>query len=176
MERIIPSAWLTPARCQRVIIHWTAGSYRVSGLDRDHYHVVLGGEPGEVVAVRGRYTPADNDNCVDRKYAMHVRGLNTGSFGLSAACMGGAKQGGPYGQWPLTPRLFERLAQAAAEVCKAYDLDITERTVLQHGEVQRVYGKPQSGKFDVCLLPWSPDEHDVPAIFRRKVLWYRANY
>lgn len=192
VARVIPAKWLVGGHIERVVVHWTGGTYLVSTRDRSHYHAILqdnqarGKTAGvEVVAVRGYHTPDDNDLTSDEDYAAHVSGLNTRSFGLSAACMGeplgatGAKRcipGGPYGPWPLTSALWERLAQAAAEVLFAYDLPVTERTVLQHGEVQRVYGAHQSGKWDCCETPWQPGRShaDVCAEFRRKVVFFKG--
>jgi hypothetical protein len=33
--------WLPPAIMSRVIVHWTAGNHRASGLERSHYHVLI---------------------------------------------------------------------------------------------------------------------------------------
>jgi hypothetical protein len=186
MSRVIPASWLVGGRIQRVICHWTGGAYLASALDREHYHVILQDDAArkqgaDVKVIRGLHTAADNDNCVDDDYAAHTKGLNTGSFGLAIACMGQdvdagkpCRPGGPYGPWPMTRLLMERQAEAAAEVCHAYGLDVTERTVLQHGEVQRVYGKPQSGKWDCLEWPFdrSLSHAAVGDAFRRKVNWY----
>lgn len=178
-DRIIPATWLTPAKVQRVILHWTGGGYHVTSLDQAHYHTILCderelGRGTDVKAIRGTHPPAANNVTSDNDYAAHTRGLNTGSFGLSVACMAGAQPRGPFGQYPLTKLLWERLAQAAAEVLAAYDLELLERTCLFHSEVERVYGAQQAGKWDIDVLPFqrdlSPDE--VHAQFRRKVEWY----
>jgi len=179
MQRVIPESVLTPARIHRVIVHWTAGGYAVNHVDREHYHMVLQdqqrlGRGTDVLAVRGVHAPAANDVTRDRVYAAHTRDLNTGSYGLAAACMLDAEPGGPYGPAPLTRLLWERLAQAAAEVCHRYGLEVTERTVLQHGEVAAIYGLPQGGKWDCLELPFDRalSRAEVAAQFRRKVSWY----
>lgn len=182
VARVIPEAWLVPARPKRVICHWTAGAYAVSELDREHYHVILEDLAAlkrgkDVRAHRGDHTIADNDRTGDGDYAAHTRGCNTGSIGLSVACMAGSARGagGPY---PLTLLLWERLAQAAAECCKHYGIPVTEQTVLQHGEVERLLGIPQAGKWDVTWLPFEPhlSALEVGAQFRRKVDYYLKNY
>lgn len=174
VSRVIPEAWLRGGKPVRVICHWTGGAYAVSALDQEHYHVILGLKGGQLDVVRGDHAIADNDATGDGLYAAHTRGLNTGSIGLSVACMAGAVRG-KAGQFPLTELLFERLAQAAAECCHAYGIAVTPRTVLQHGEVERNLGKPQAGKWDVCWLPFEPrlSSPEVCDLFRRKVIWYR---
>jgi len=176
--RVIPAEWLVPATPKRVICHWTAGAYSVSALDLAHYHVVLEDQEAlkrgkGVKAYRGVHSIADNDRTMDGDYAAHTAQCNTGSIGLSVACMAGAVRGNA-GRYPLTNLLFERLAQAAAECCRRYHLPVTEQTVLQHGEVERLLGIPQSGKWDVTYLPYEPhlSAVEVGALFRRKVAWY----
>lgn len=174
VERVLPASWLVGGTPKRVICHWTAGAYAVSELDKEHYHAILGMQGGKLQVVRGDHAIADNDRTGDGDYAAHVAGINTGSIGLAVACMAGAVKGKP-GRYPLTELLWERLAQAAAECCHAYGIPVTPQTVLQHGEVERNLGKPQSGKWDVCWLPWDPQASAVTVCdeFRRKVSWYR---
>lgn len=177
--RVIPKEWLTPAKISRVVCHWSAGAYVVGDTELEHYHVIIGRATpnGAVKAFRGDHTPADNNSTADDDYAAHTRDLNSNSFGLSVACMAGAKEGGPYGKAPLTKVLWERMALAAAEVCVAYGLDVAQRTVLFHSEVQAVYHKPQAGKWDINVLMWEPhlSPSEVHNQFRGKVAWYIAN-
>jgi hypothetical protein len=180
MARLIKPEWCPPdGRIARCIIHWTAGAYRISGIDRAHYHAICGlatknGGTAGIIAVRGTHSAAANNVTSDGHYAAHTKGLNTGSFGLAVACMAGAVQGKSNGDFPLTPELWEALAQAAAEVLSAYKLPVTERTVLQHGEVERIYQKPQRGKWDCCYLPWQPalKPRQVCDLFRERVKFY----
>lgn len=141
------------------------GRYEPSLLDRAHYHVLIAGDG---TARRGPRLPG--------QYLPHTRNLNTGSVGLAICAMAGAVWGRTLGTQPFTRVQWERAAQAAAELCAAYDLDITERTVLCHSEVGRVYGKQQRGKWDIDVLPFetslaAADVHDQ---FRRKVTWFRG--
>lgn len=166
VDRVIPRAWLpttTTGKVHRIIVHWTAGTYTPNVIDRAHYHYLINGLGH---AVRGPRAPG--------LYLPHTRNLNTGSVGLSICAMGGAQQGKTHGAWPLTGLQWERAAQAAAEIVHRYGLAVTERTVLFHSEVERVYGKTQRGKWDVDCLPFdvtkSPTE--IHAEFRRKVTWY----
>jgi N-acetylmuramoyl-L-alanine amidase len=180
VSHLIPPAWLVPAHPERVIVHWTAGGYRVSEVDRQHYHLILEdaaalGTGQGVRVCRGLRTVADNDSTKDGVYAAHVHGLNTHSIGIAAACMRGALRG-KAGECPLTPALWEGLAQVASECCRRYGIAVTERTVLQHGEVERVLGVAQAGKWDCCWLPWEPElaAAEVGAEFRRRVEQYVA--
>lgn len=165
VSRVVPVAWLPAgARVERVIMHWTAGTYTPSLLDRAHYHLLIDGL-GQ--AARGVRPPGS--------YLPHTRMLNTGSVGLAICGMHLATESpwsaGPY---PITYLQWERACQAAAEVLHAYSLPVSERTLLCHSEVGRVYGRAQRGKWDIDRLPHdltlSPDR--VHAEMRRKALWY----
>jgi hypothetical protein len=47
------------------------------------------------------------------------------------------------------------MAQVVAELCDFYDIEVTAKTVLGHGEVEREFpNKPQRGKWDPMVLPW----------------------
>lgn len=178
-NRVIPIEWLPAGKpVHRVILHWTGGAYSVSGLDKQHYHFILDKE-GD--AVRG-----------DRplgQWPGHTRNLNSNSVGISAAAMAGAKEKGPYGDFPLLQVQYERAAQATADVVAAYNLAVNRRTVLCHQEVTYVYGpeatpagpenRRQRGKWDVSELPWEPNRRPKEEIwqeFRGKVLWYLNTY
>lgn len=158
------------ARIDRVITHWTAGTYAPNAVDLAHYHFIIKlnpKDPSKSLVVAANH-PA--------KTLAHTRGLNTYSLGISAACMFKAKQGGPYGYYPLNARLWEDLAAAAAEACTAYAIPITEKNLLQHAEVTKTYGILQRGRWDCTELPWEDsDPEEVCAQFRRKAQWYQDN-
>jgi hypothetical protein len=164
-QRVVPEAWLkAQGPVHRIVIHWTAGSYTPSQLDRIHYHLLIDGDGKCHRGVRplGAYLP-------------HTRALNTGSVGLALCGMRGAQQSPrKLGDSPLTLLQIERACQAAAEVCFAHELAVTERTVLCHSEVPRVYGVPQRGKWDVDIAPWdsSLSPKGVHELLRRKVAWF----
>jgi hypothetical protein len=151
---LIPADWLTPAAMRRVITHWTAGAYAVSALDREHYHIIIAGDGA---LVRGDHSIADNVNTGDGDYAAHTRGCNTGSIGVSVACMAGAQErpfvAGPY---PMTLVQWTTMARVVAQLCRAYKIPVSPVTVLGHGEVQRNLGIAQAGKWDPMILPWAP--------------------
>ena len=168
---LIPQSWLPDCKMARIIVHWTAGAYMVSSTDREHYHIIVGGDG---VLVRGNNSIIANVSTRDADgYAAHTLGLNTGSIGISAACMAGAIEK-PFkaGVYPLREGQWVRLMQIAAELCKKYEIHVTPKTVLQHGEVQRQLGIDQKGKWDICVLPWSPTStsEEVCDEFRRGVI------
>ena len=169
---IIPTSWLSNCAMSRVIIHWTAGAHTASSLDKAHYHILIEGNGN---LVRGTHKIGDNISTGDGIYAAHTKGLNTGSIGVSVCCMGGAQES-PFraGNCPMTEKQWDVMAQVIAELCDFYRIDVTERGVLGHGEVERVYGIPQYGKWDPMVLPWktSLNKTQVGKEFRELV---RAN-
>lgn len=169
VERVLPREWLPAGRnVDRVILHWTAGGYRPSALDRSHYHFLIDGAGKAVRGIRG-----------PGLYLPHTRNLNTGSVGLSICGMAGAQER-PFaaGTSPITKLQWERACQAAAEILDAYGLPVSERTVLCHSEVQRVYGKTQRGKWDIDALAFDRalSAPEIHVQMRRKVAWYVQEY
>jgi hypothetical protein len=170
MSRLIPSAWLParkPGAVQRIIIHWTAGNYKPSLFDRAHYHFTV---PGDGIPLRGPVAPG--------AYLPHTRALNSGSVGLSICAMAGAVEGKRPYKVPVSHLQWERAAQAAAEICHAYGLRVTSRTVLCHSEVTQTYGIVQRGKWDVNAVgrlgeaEYSMSSAELHEQFRRKAAWY----
>ena len=139
---IVPADWMQPCEMERIVIHWTAGSYTVSSTDKEHYHVVVGGD-GQLV--KGDKDIIDNVSSSDGDYAAHTKNCNSGSIGISAAAMAGAQES-PFlpGSYPLLKTQWETLAAVAADLCSYYHIPVTPQTVLQHGEVQKNLGISQS--------------------------------
>lgn len=147
---------------QRIIWHWSAGRYAVSGLDRAHYHFVVAGD-GQVVP--GIHRPEDNINVADGRYAAHTRACNTGSIGLAVAAMLGATERPFYpGPCPITPAQLVALVGLTAEMCRRYGIAVTPRTVLSHAEVQPTLGIAQRGKWDITWLPGMAAPNDPVAV------------
>lgn len=168
MSRVLPLEWLPAgANVARVVLHWTAGRWTPSLLDRAHYHLLLdgAGKPRRGIRPVGAKLP-------------HTRGLNTGSVGLALCGMAGARQS-PFdpGPWPIHERQWRLAARAAAEILQRYRLyddpqdPPPARLVLSHCEVGAVYGVEQRGKWDVSVLPWERDlaEPLVHRAFRLEV-------
>lgn len=160
---------------QRIITHWTAGKDTVSGVDLDHYHYMI---DGELKIIKGRKSIADNASTQDGVYAAHTKDLNTGSIGITVCGMRDAQPNGDFGDYPMTKDQWVTMADLAAALCLIFDLPITERTVLGHGEVERIYGVRQRGKWDPMVLPWDTGKSmkAVGDMFREEVKRSRAGY
>lgn len=144
---------LQRAEMRRIIVHWTAGSYRASDLDKTHYHILIEGS-GQVVAGNNRISA--NAAPAQEPRASHTKNCNTRSIGVAICCMAGAIER-PFsaGLFPVTERQWEVMAQVVAELCRAYDIGVTADTVLAHGEVQARLNIPQRGKWDPMVLPFA---------------------
>ena len=136
---------------QRVICHWTAGSHTASSLDRKHYHFIFEGDGREVPGI----FPVEA-NRAPRKgaYAAHTLNCNSGSVGLSVACMAGAKSNTQTGRFPMTALQYQAMVRKAAEMCNRYGIAVSPQTVLWHSEVQENLGIRQRGKWDATVLPF----------------------
>lgn len=167
---MIPGDWLPNCAMKRVIIHWTAGGHRATDLDTAHYHILIESD-GKLV--KGSHSIRDNVSTADNRYAAHTRGLNTGSIGVSACCMLGARER-PFapGRFPLTKTQWKVMAHVVAELCDFYSIPVTKQTVLGHGEVESTLGITQGGKWDPMVLPWdtSMTRRQVGSQFRAMVL------
>ncbi len=155
---------------KRIIIHWTAGTYNVSDVDREHYHYII---DGNGKAVDGKWRPEANLSTKDGEYAAHTRGCNTGAIGVSMACMWGAKES-PFnpGKYPLKELQWDRMIQLVAYLAKLYKIPVTPETILTHAEVQGTLGIPQKGKWDITRLPFDPKTVGAKAVgdrLRRQV-------
>lgn len=158
MPNVIPDSWLDNAKVFRVVTHWTAGAYACSSLDKSHYHFLIDGD-GEVH--NGYYSPKDNEDTSDGRYAAHTWGLNTGSVGVAVCCMAGASRASA-GHYPMRRIQWDTMVNVVAQIARHYRLAVNERTVLGHFEVTDTYGIDQEGKWDPGMWPWnssvSPDK------------------
>lgn len=159
---LVPSSWLPDCKMTRIVAHWTAGAYSVSDVDREHYHIIVG---GDLKLVRGDNSIKANVSTSDSDgYAGHTKNCNSGSIGIAVACMANADDS-PFdaGNYPMTKGQWLVMAEVAAECCRKYGIKVTPTTVLQHGEVQKNLGVAQNGKWDCCKLPWMPQATSVQA-------------
>ena len=154
----IPPEWMPDAQMERIVCHWSAGEYKASETDRQHYHIMVE-DDGQLV--RGVYSIADNELCDPEgptDYAAHTRLTNSRCIGVSVCCMKDAIEE-PFdgGEFPMVKKQWEAMADVCAQICKRYWIAVTPETVLGHGEVEAILGTAQSGKWDPLKLPWEPD-------------------
>ncbi|MBN9084314.1 MAG: N-acetylmuramoyl-L-alanine amidase [Rhizobiales bacterium 62-17] len=153
--RVVPTEWMPDAIMKRIIVHWTAGAYKASALDKSHYHVLIE-DDGQLV--HGKPSIALNDaRGAKAGYAAHTLNCNTGSIGVSLCCMAGAIES-PFkaGTAPMTRAQWEKLPRVIADLCWRYGIAITPQTVLSHAEVQVNLGIKQRGKWDISRLAFDP--------------------
>lgn len=159
----------------KIILHWTAGTNEPNNTDYQHYHYLVNGNG---VVIKGKFTPEDNLNCNDGKYAQHTGGGNTGSIGVALCGMAGFKNAKSIGKYPLTAKQCERAFKLIAELCKKYNIAVTPQTVMTHYEFGKKNPKTSSaGKIDIVYLPPYPTvkQADVGYFIRNKVKWYYKN-
>jgi N-acetylmuramoyl-L-alanine amidase/Putative peptidoglycan binding domain len=151
---LVPYEWMPACDMERIVCHWTAGAHKASEHDRDYYHILIE-DDGRLV--RGKYSIKENVSTADGVYAAHCKNCNTGSIGVSLCCMAGAIES-PFdaGQYPMTGKQWDTLAEVVAELCRAYSIPIARETVLSHAEVQPTLGIEQSGKWDFTRLAFDP--------------------
>lgn len=111
--------------------------------------------------VQGNYKPEDNIDCKDGKYAAHALKNNTGSIGIAIACRRDTLT-------QPTRKQVEAFCKLAAELCKKYNIDICEKSVLTHAELD------PSRKIDINNLPCVAvyGVKNVGAWLRNKIVWY----
>lgn len=157
---------------KRLICHWTAGTHQPNNTDFEHYHYLINGDG---LTIEGKYKPEDNLNCNDGKYAAHTGGGNTGSIGVAMCGMLGYTSPKSVGNYPLTAIQCEAFFKKCAELCKKYNIPITNETVMTHYEFGRKYWKTSSnGKIDITFLPPYPtvEQNKVGDFIRQKINWY----
>lgn len=154
---LLPLSWTPTCSMQRVILHWSEGRNLANDTDKEHYHLLIEQTPtGQVRVIRGDHSISDNANTSDGDYAAHTKGCNTGSIGVALCGMMGCEQT-PFtaGPTPITLAQWRMLEDVVAELCQRYRIPVTPETVLCHGEVQRVLGITQLGKWDPMAWPWN---------------------
>ena len=161
---MIPSQWLPSAKMQRVICHWTGGTHKASDFDRQHYHILIEAD-GKIV--RGIPSIDLNESPAKKGYAPHTWKCNSGSIGVSLCCMGGKDvREVPFnaGRFPMTKAQWDQLSTVVAQLCKVYNIPVTDKTVLSHAEVQANLGIRQRNKWDYTRLAFDSDIKGAKAI------------
>ena len=148
---------------KNIVLHWTAGNYTPCSTDLLHYHYIIDGD-GNIS--KGKYSPDDNLNCTDGKYAAHCGGGNTGRIGLAICCRKNQAT-------PPTRKQVETMCDLAAHLCLAYGLK--PKDCITHAEFGQQNPKTSSyGKIDINSLPYAKVSgiRECGDYLRNKVLWY----
>lgn len=157
---------------KRIIIHWDAGTGQPNNTTYEHYHYMINRDG---VVIKGKYTPEDNLNCTDGRYAAHCGGGNTGAIGVALLGMAGYKSPNEVGKYPLTAVQVERSFKLIAELADKYSISITPDNVMTHYEFGQKHPKTSSaGKIDIVHLPCYPKykHNEIGDLFRNKAKWY----
>ena len=158
---------------KRIIIHWTAGKYYPTDFEKQFYHFLVD-KDGKIH--KGYYSPEDNLNCKDGKYAAHTGGGNTGSVGVAMCAMSGFKSPKTVGDYPITKVQFEACMNLCANLCTKYGLDVNPSTVMTHYEFGCLHPQTISyGKIDVSFIPPYPWvlKNEAGSFIRSKIRWYK---
>jgi hypothetical protein len=151
--------WFPPCAIRRIICH-SEDVEEVHDDLRICYHFLIT-KSGAVA--RGLFSLVDNA-APRRGYACHTHALNIGSAGVLVV-----------GKSP-NERQWDSLINLVAHLCKRYSLSISERTVLCHSEVERVYFVPQRGADDLhgmgdalrsCVHEVLNPHPDEPSVFQQ---------
>ena len=148
---------------KNIVLHWTAGGYKPNLVDKEHYHYIIDSK-GNVY--NGKFTPEDNLNCNDGKYAHHCGGGNTGRIGVAICCRKDLNT-------LPTQKQVEAMCNKAAELCVLYR--INPDRVITHAEFGQQKPKTSSyGKIDINSIPYAGKEgiKECGDYLRNKVLWY----
>lgn len=155
----------------KICLHWTAGANTPCQVDLEAYHFCID-NLGRIY--KGKYSPEDNIDCYDGKYAKHCGGGNTGCIGLSVCGMAGFDLKNKKTKYPLTQKQIETLCCLAGYLSNLYGIPISKNFVFTHYEFDRRQKKKQ-GKTDITFLPYIPalSIDEVGSYLRKKITWYK---
>ena len=150
---------------KKIIIHWTAGKYYPTQYEKQFYHFLID-KDGKIY--KGIFTPEDNLDCADGKYAAHTGGGNTASIGVSMCSMSGFYSRVNPGKYLITKVQFESCMNLCAQLSVEYGIPVTKNSIMNP--------KTSSfGKIDIIYLPCYPHiaKDDVGNFIRTKIRWYK---
>lgn len=163
----------------KITFHWDAGHViptpEAINDERMFYHFLINGV-GKIFP--GKFTPEDNINTGDNKYAAHCGGGNTGNIGIAFCGMYNFVSAKSPGKDLLTKVQCEAGFKLAAQKCEKYGIKVLPSTVFTHYEFGQAHPNTTSyGKVDITYLPPFPlvKAHDVGDFIREKVQWYLDN-
>ncbi len=141
----------TKPKFKRIVLHWTAGTYKPNAVDRAHYHFLID-QYG--VVHKGDYKPEDNLDCTDGHYAPHTGGGNTGAIGIALCGNYGWTLTAKQSLYPLTREQFEAMWKLSAELCLQYNLKPED--VVTHAYFGLTHPNTTSaGKIDIIHIPYN---------------------
>lgn len=157
-----------------VYAHWTAGRY---SQGYDDYHILVDHD-GAVYVTTDDLT----------EYKTHTLGRNSRAIAISMMCAYGALANEGYdadfGDYPPTPLQIEALAQVAAVLSGALDLEITRENFMTHCEAALIdgYGPFQGDpnlRWDLWYLPDINDGGKMKPggdLWRGKAAFYKRQW
>ncbi len=158
---------------KRIIIHWTAGGYYPTALEKTCYHFLVD-KDGNIH--EGIFKPENNLRCISGFYAAHTGGGNTGSVGVAMCAMAGFKSRKSLGNYPITKKQFEACMELCAKLSIKYDIPVNPNTIMTHYEFGLKHPSTSSaGKIDIIFIPPYPwvDRLDAGKFIRAKIKWYK---
>lgn len=137
---------------KRIIMHWSAGTGKVSKLEKKHYHFIVSAK-GDVV--NGDHSVSSNiPPLTSGRYAAHTWKLNSHSIGVAISAMRGATERPfSFGTHPITETQVDALCRLVASLSTKHGIEVTPKTALTHAEVQPTLGITQRAKWDITWLP-----------------------
>lgn len=157
----------------KICLHWTAGASIPCQLDLNSYHFCID-KLGRIYP--GTYTPEDNINCYDGKYAKHCGGGNTGCIGISVCGMAGFDLLNKKTKYPLYKKQVESFCCLTAYLSLKYGISVTEKNIFTHYEFDRNRPKnKREGKIDITYIHYLPNlsQNSVGDYLRQKIAWYQ---
>lgn len=155
---------------KRIVLHWTAGTYKPNAIDKAHYHFLID-QYG--VVHKGDYKPEDNLDCTDGRYAPHTGGGNTGAIGIALCGNYGFTLTAKQSLYPLTREQFEAMWKLSAELCLQYNLKPED--VVTHAYFGLTHPETTSaGKIDIIHIPYNNlyGIEKVNKLCQEKINWY----
>ncbi len=154
---------------KKIIIHWTGGASTPCSTDLLAYHYLVD-KFGKIY--KGVFSPEDNENCKDGKYAHHCGGGNTCSIGVSMCGMFGFQSRYNSGKFLLTEKQCSAMFSFVAKLCKSYSIEPKADSVMTHYEFGlKNPHSSSSGKIDIVYLPPFPDlyPYEIGDFIRNKI-------
>lgn len=152
-----------PSGITRIHWHWAVSTYDVTPRVRSHYNGVFDYEGNEYDGGAPAQHQANYSYGQNKVGVSHTLSANTGSVGLSVACLSGVRPDWSemsviQGKYPVTWKAIDAMLEKTAELCEAFDIYPSKWTTLNHAEVQPNLGIRQKGKWDIQILPHEPNK------------------